>query len=563
MDVKKTQLGLLVIFFILITFGSVFLNVFPFSIRKDLHKVKSSDGVDVFYNVYYNLDQEVKPPLIVVGHGIFVNKEFMSAFAYECAHQGFVVANLDWRGHGLSSGQLSDDLMILEDDLEAVITDVGTLGIADLSNIGLLAYSIGGYPMFSYATKHPEVKAWVGMATTPNGKLGNTTNPCNVLLINGENDEIFNERKCLDEFINLTNITSIHDLEENHIYGDFSTGTARKFQTPRNANHFSVPWDRRFVKESTKWFCRAFNGFEPDLSVMVFDLRLIALIIGMIGLFGLVFAFSIILSRNFSKYREVENLAMLEAIFARNKFRRTLNLAVLREIYPWTALLVSTIIIPVITYSFSIPITTSLLLVIIALILNLIYYARSVIKKRKKKVNLLMKMKIFRDPRIWLFSLVISIIFLAGYYSMIGLHFIGMIPSSKKAPFLFMFIPLLFTIFGLFNIFTRRFIRPRLREKLKEKKPVGSFLLEGLAEFVLVLGWNLAIMFLIAYFSGYFFLIMITFLLIPIFLFTSFFGLFMEYITRTIVPGALLHSFLVGFMFVTLTPLFGIFGFPA
>ena len=100
MKIKKYQLVLTIVF-LGMTLASAFgLNVVPAGVVRETHTATTSDGVSISFDVYYESNIPANRPVIVIGHGVFVNKEMMTNYAMELAARDFVVASLDWRGHG-------------------------------------------------------------------------------------------------------------------------------------------------------------------------------------------------------------------------------------------------------------------------------------------------------------------------------------------------------------------------------------------------------------------------------------------------------------------------------
>ena len=75
-------------------------------VRRDGLRVRTADGISIAYDLYRPAPGVPPPPVVIIGHGVVVNKEMMASLALELAAGGCTVAALDWRGHG-ASGQPS------------------------------------------------------------------------------------------------------------------------------------------------------------------------------------------------------------------------------------------------------------------------------------------------------------------------------------------------------------------------------------------------------------------------------------------------------------------------
>jgi hypothetical protein len=170
-----------------------------------------------------------------------------------------------------------------------------------------------------------------------------------------------------------------------------------------------------------------------------------------------------------------------------------------------------------------------------------------------------MKTNLFGGKNIWLYSIVLTIVFFFGYYLSIGLNYLGMIPSTPRIPYLILYAALLFFIIFFSSIFVQKFSTPYLEAKFKIQNPYVNYLVVSSINFLLVDSWFVILVVTICALLGNYFVAMILILMVPIFLFMIFFGVYMEKKTGSLIPGALFHAILLGFVITTLSPFGSLF----
>ena len=141
------------------------LSAYPGGVRRTGHRARTADGVSIAYDLYRPAPGATPPPVVIIGHGVVVNKEMMAALALELAAGGCGVAALDWRGHGASGGRLGQRDGLAR-DLTAVAADLPRRAPeSDMDRLALVGFSMGGPPTFRYAAGSEATRAWVGLGT--------------------------------------------------------------------------------------------------------------------------------------------------------------------------------------------------------------------------------------------------------------------------------------------------------------------------------------------------------------------------------------------------------------
>lgn len=545
---KKIQYSLFFVFIGLTLLGIVGLNIYPTNVIRTTHQVETSNGI-ISFNLYQPRSLTQSTPVVIMGHGVIVNKEMMTNFAIELANYGFIVANLDWSGHGQSTGPLSN----LSRDLEAVIAAIPSLvDYENMSALALLGYSLGGFATYPYAVDNPNVKAWVGVGTRADGDISNTTNPRNVLMIVGSLDEALSPEDAKVPMVNLINATSVDEVEFEREYGDIDLGTARKIHVVPGADHLITPWHRDFVVPTVNWTMRSFGMSLSANPSFAFDVRTVFVWIGFFGLVGLTFCLAVILADKLdirknpdSKKTEIdpkvfENHSLLSFI---GKFA-LFTLGLLPTIFIFVPLLLFT----------PLPLTAALTAMVGSFAINILIYTWRLAKRWNVSLMSIIKENLFEKSKVWIYAIILTVVFFAGYYPIIGLNYLGMIPSLPRIPYLILYSVILFLLLFTVSIFLQKFSVPYSEYRFNIKNPIKSYLTVSFTNFLSAYSWFLILILVPCILMGNFFFAMILILLIPILLFLVFFGVYMEKLTGSVIPGALLNAIMVTLVIVTLTP---------
>jgi len=550
----------LLIVFIILTLGAILiLNFYPSNVVRTTHQTSTPNGV-ISFNVYQPSGLTQPVPVVVIGHGIIVNKEMMTNFAIELAHIGYIVASIDWSGHGQSTGDLVVENLSV--DLEAVIAALKIIQpLANMSALALLGYSMGGFPTYSYAVSHPNVTAWVGVGSSADGTVSNTTNPHNVLMVVGSLDEAFPLDQAKVEMLNLTGFSDVNDIEFNTLYGAIENGTAREIHVVPGMDHLITPWVRDCVETATAWIVASFGMVMPSPSMNAFDVRAGFAWIGFFALVGLLFTLATILVDPFHLKKETStgNTAIDPQLLQETSWTSFIG-----KYYLFTFLLLPTIMIFIPLLVVTPLMFTALLTAVNGCFgVNVLFYSWRLAKRWKLSLKSIIKTSLFGGKNIWLYSIILTVVFFFGYYLSIGLNYLGMIPSTPRISYLILYSALLFFIILFSSIFIQKFSIPYMEAKFKIKNPVVNYLVISSINFLLVDSWFVILIMTLCIAVGNYFIAMILILMVPIFLFLVFFGIYIEKRTGSLIPGALLNAILLGFVITTLSPygpLFALFG---
>jgi len=281
----------------------------PYTIEH--HTLVSGDGTLIQALVYTPVDTSSNCPGVVVGHGFCENKQYMQPLSIELIKRGFVVVNIDFRGHGSSEGYLSDFTRSsdLVQDMLAGVEYLENLGFVD--KIGLVGHSMGGATSMLTALQNPtRINATVAIgALSTFSSGGNISNVPNLLAAFALYDQGITQ----DEGLNfLRAYTGYDDVEIGTLYGDFNGGNATKVSISPNSEHLLEPIDSVIIFETVQWFEHAFNGSPATDVLLTSQYLIISLIVSLTGTLLVLFTFITYLGNYVFKGRQVHLRASTE-----------------------------------------------------------------------------------------------------------------------------------------------------------------------------------------------------------------------------------------------------------
>ncbi|MHA1790992.1 MAG: alpha/beta hydrolase [Promethearchaeota archaeon] len=552
MQKKRSRILFSILFITLEVVGILFLNFYPINVVRETRVTRTADDVRISYNLYYSRDGTIGNPVIFIGHGVIVNKEMMTNFAIELAARNFVVVNLDWRAHGRSSGTLETEKLIM--DLEAVLNDVhARMPTANISKLGMIGYSMGGFPTFLYAATHDTVKAWVGVGTAVDPSVSDEKVPNNVLLICGDLDEAFSVNDLRHQMTSITpGISDVSNFQFNRLYGSIENGTARELIRVPLADHLVVPWHPTFIHEATKWMVRTFEGNEAALSFFYNDIRVIFLLLGMIGLGGTLVSFSLALGS--ARHLRLKGKTSAQSRESGEKNQREGTIKFVAKYYMYTLVLLPAGVLPGLTFLAPLFFTSLLSTLVSTLAIGMFVFSWVVLKKRGVSYLNRLKTSLISSKNAWIIGLIVTGFFLFGYYLIIGLNYLGIIPSLERIWAIFLYGAMIFFSLLIFEVFSQEIAVPIIETKLRSRRSKVKFLMEGAFVFALLYSWFFIIIEAMCLTIQNNFLVMVLILMVPIFLFTSYHGLFTRKTMGTFIPNLLLQTTLITLILVTLSP---------
>ncbi|MFX1483582.1 MAG: alpha/beta hydrolase family protein, partial [Promethearchaeota archaeon] len=251
----------------------------------------SGDSTLIQALVYTPIDTSINRPGVIVGHGFCENKEWMQPLSIELVKRGFVVVNIDFRGHGSSDGYLGalgqDNGLVL--DMLSGVQYLDDLGFVD--RIGLVGHSMGGATSMLTALQNPmKINATVTIgALSTFTSYSNVSAVPNLLAVFSQYDQGINRE---DGLSFLKSYTGREDVEIGTVYGDFNNGNATKVSISPNSEHLFEPVDSVIIYETVQWFEYAFNGAPATDVNITAQFLMISLAASLVGILLVLFVFA-------------------------------------------------------------------------------------------------------------------------------------------------------------------------------------------------------------------------------------------------------------------------------
>ena len=543
-DKKKTIL--ISLFLIIFVVGTVLMFILPLNVKASYNKtVKTVDGETISFNVFEPKRTGVNKKAIILGHGIMSNKEMLKGFAIELAAAGFVAVTLDFRGHGQSTGELERDL--LTNDINAIISYLNARSDINTSALGYFGFSMGGGPGIEIVNQSTDFRCFIGAGTwLPNDvRKGNSTDPLNILMILGRYDELITPEDLKEGLSNYTGIAS-EDLDVNRLYGSFQDGNAAMIYLDDNTNHVLGDWDPDFIREARNFALNTFPDVIPIDENFYANTRLIILFSQLIGGFGFFILITDPLSKLILKSREEELILETEGETIVSLGGKTIGYSLILSL-PGILIFV--------------PIVLLLFLATAGFISALLFgQAFGILvllwrigKKKDIKLRDIIKkpFKISRNNLIRQFCLggILAILFTIIIYLSGGLHYIGMIPSITKIPWVPLYFVIFFIIFMIFGLVFHGILQNKFEKGVKPLVKMSLIVFGTLFLYMFTILLILALVMGSFFYFGSFLP-----LAVPLFLLISFISTILYDKTGSIIPGALVNTLFFTLLICTISP---------
>ncbi|MFM1897088.1 MAG: hypothetical protein RLZZ385_2162 [Pseudomonadota bacterium] len=245
----------LLIFSLCLVFGGGLLawltqtNVGAIEVRDIRFQSDSGATLSALLYVPQNATAQTPAPGVLAVHGYINSRETQSPYAIELARRGYVVLNLDQRGHGYSDPPAFAEGF----GGPAGLQYLRSLDMVDTDQIVLIGHSMGGWTVLSAAAAMPDAYASVIVSGSSTGTFGvprgDSRFPRNFGLVFGAYDEfsatmwgsetgagIVDTDKLKAQFGTDTTV------EVGRLYGSLEDGTARRLYQPTQthpANHIT------------------------------------------------------------------------------------------------------------------------------------------------------------------------------------------------------------------------------------------------------------------------------------------------------------------------------------
>ena len=499
--------------------------------------IKTKDGTTIVFNVYEPNSNAVNKPAVIIGHGIMDSKEWMKGYAIEFATSGFVVATLDFRGHGQSGSEL--DFSQLINDVKAIKTYLDSRSDVNISKLGYLGFSMGGWPGNIIVKNDNSFKCFIGIGTFLNitkNDLG-TNRTLNILMAQAKFDEVFSLKETTESISKLLN-KSPSEIVPNRLYGSFKDGNASILFFDDNSDHVFLAWDQDPIRISRDWLLNTFPDVIPIDTNFYVNIRAFFLLIQIIG--GIIFFYLItdVISNFFIKVKEND----IKKVEIENK--SGLNLFIKLFIYSFLAGIPSMLLMIPILIFLPLPIAGATAMFLFGVIFAIII----LFWRPTKKINLNF-WKIFKTPfsiskKILLkhitIGIISSIILFTILYISVGLNLYGIVPSVSKYPWFPIYFSFNLFAFIILNIFFNSILQPKFNND-----SFKGLLKVFLIYFTYLMIFLSFIIITLCFIAGNNFLMMVLVIGPPYLLLIAFNSVFLFKKTGNILSSAIINSFFV------------------
>jgi dienelactone hydrolase len=472
------------------TFNAAIEN--PYTIRP--HTLESGDGVLIQALVYTPVDTSSNCPGIVIGHGFCENKQYMQPLSIELVKRGFVVVNIDFRGHGSSDGYFgefgqSNGLVL---DMLAGVRYLENLGFVD--RIGLAGHSMGGATSMLTAQQIPtKINATVTIgALSTFSSSGNISDVRNLLATFAQYDQGITR----DDGLNfLRSYTGSEDVEIGTLYGSFALGTATKVSISPLAEHLMEPIDSSIVYEAVQWFESAFNGTPASDVHITAQYLITSLITMLIGLLLVLFTFVSYLGSFVFKAGQVHPRPSISS----EKFSFRSILAYMLAAFigfilliPLSALFLDVAPITMFNSVFggqAVGLSTGVVLVLLL----------SSYRSRELQLGMIMtrikEMSLTSPVHSLLYGFIAGLVSIATLIAAFDWSIVASLPTIRETGVIFSLIFLLFPFFFLKEFYLRGFIQERLKYSSRIKEYFVMLVIAILIDIfvffpVMMIGWQ-------------------------------------------------------------------------
>ena len=261
------------------------------SIRYIVPIPESTEGNLVYYEwepLPTAPDREDK--VVFLFAGFLAQQTMMYPMMQEFTKKGYHVITGDFRGHGESDGEFSMNWNVLLDDFLAIFDAVKNRHEDwNFTHVSVCGHSMGGFAALLIGNQVDAV--WNTVAFAPATYAGNvnSTNPKNMLIVLGGQDQAFSVESTLSVFQR-----AVPEAITGKLYGDPLEGNAKKMVVAPWARHENELIDDYCLGQAISFVEMGYGYMNPGDDYLAdqesrLEVIEIGLILGMLGICGLFF----------------------------------------------------------------------------------------------------------------------------------------------------------------------------------------------------------------------------------------------------------------------------------
>ncbi|MEM3574103.1 MAG: alpha/beta fold hydrolase [Nitrososphaeria archaeon] len=238
------------------------LNIYIYRINDRFNVSEGSlDNGRIYYKAY--IPKYMKEShLAVLLHGFGGSSEMMNMIASALAENGVTSITYDIPGHGKSVGSLYKNISNAREDFLHLVEKAKEFG-ANTNSIVVIGHSMGAGYAQAIAKNDTRIKCLILLGSSPNPQTLNENIKVNLLVSNGENDEIVDIKRCLNAF---ENVTGLRNITVGKIYGSFKENNAKEFYVSKLNDHLTILYAEESVNKIVSWVTEFYNLEDIILS---------------------------------------------------------------------------------------------------------------------------------------------------------------------------------------------------------------------------------------------------------------------------------------------------------
>jgi hypothetical protein len=199
-------------------------------------------------------------PVVVIAHGFAGSQQLMLPQALTLARHGYLALTFDFPGHGRNALPMAGGIVDFAASTRALLDALGQVATAARSwpggdgRLALLGHSMASDIVIRRGMADSAVQATVALSAY--SPTVTATSPRNLLIVDGALEPTMLH----DEGLRIVGLAlgGARPLAD-RTYGDFATGSARRFALARGVEHISVLYSRDALRESLDWIDRSFG----------------------------------------------------------------------------------------------------------------------------------------------------------------------------------------------------------------------------------------------------------------------------------------------------------------
>lgn len=236
--------------------------------------------------------------VVVIAHGFAGSQQLMQPQALALARRGYLALTFDFPGHGRNPVAMAGGLVDLAASTQALLEALGEVATAARSwpgsdgRIALLGHSMASDIVIRRAMADPAVRATVVLSAY--SPVVTATSPRNLLVVDGA----LEPRMLHDEGLRIVTLAlGGATAVAGRTYGDFASGTARRFALAEGVEHISVLYSAAAQREALDWIDRGLGAPPAAAGRPYVDARGGWLALLYLGLVALAWPLAVLLPR--------------------------------------------------------------------------------------------------------------------------------------------------------------------------------------------------------------------------------------------------------------------------